>query len=390
MEIKKAFETKLSDLLNQAKKGEIRKKNHFKNLTFNRNKIIVYGFGSGFTPLYNSVLSRFNLKPEFIIDKKFNTLSQKKNLKKTNFLGSNELASIKNKEEYAVIVSLGSKKKFELIFKKLKGQGFDIIVWGPDIFEYNIHHLDGSFDKNPKLFFKSRQDIINSFNLLKDNKSRSIFLDILEVYVTHTPSKIDSDDIKKQYFDLKLFKKNDYQNYINCGAYTGDSVKNLTMNIGKINSLICIEPDQKNFESLSVYCIDNSNKIAKSIYLYPLALADNSSLISFSSNLGLCSEIDLKNSSRNLIQTTKLDSLVSSESKYFISMDLEGYEKNAIKGMERIIKEGKSNLAISIYHRVSDLWTIISQISDLNKKYNFYIRNYTGFTYETVLYCKLK
>ena len=210
------------------------------------------------------------------------------------------------------------------------------------------------------------------------------------MYVTHTPSKIDSDDIKKQYFDLKLFKKNDYQNYINCGAYTGDSVKNLTMNIGKINSLICIEPDQKNFESLSVYCIDNSNKIAKSIYLYPLALADNSSLISFSSNLGLCSEIDLKNSSRNLIQTTKLDSLVSSESKYFISMDLEGYEKNAIKGMERIIKEGKSNLAISIYHRVSDLWTIISQISDLNKKYNFYIRNYTGFTYETVLYCKLK
>ncbi len=377
---------KLDDLLDWSKKGMVNQAHHFLNLV-SKKEVIIYGYGAGYIPLKNSVLSRFQLTPKFIIDKKFNSSKKKKN---KIFLGTNEISEIKNKEKFLVIVSIGNKAVSKTIKEELRKKNFTSVIWAPEIFEYNIHHYGDEYDTNPNLIHKSKKDIYSAFRLLQDIKSKEIFLSILEIYATHTPRNVKNDPIENQYFDLELFNKRDYLHYINCGAYTGDSIKNLLITVGKIDTLICIEPDRQNFKLLSIYCKKNSSKIAKNIHLYPLALAEENSQVTFSSSLGLCSEIDIKNKSEDLIQTAKLDDLIIYNYPSFLSMDLEGYEKNAISGMIKIIKEGKTNLAISIYHRIPDLWQILLKIHSLNKKYIFFIRNYTGFTYETVLYCKLR
>jgi FkbM family methyltransferase len=383
---KNIYIKKLDSLLDWSKKGIVNQAHHFLHLA-SKKEVIVYGYGAGYIPLKNSVLSRFQLTPKFIIDKKFN--SSKK--KKTNtFLGTNEISEIKNKNKFIVIISIGNNAVSKIIKEELRKKGFHSIIWAPEIFEYNIHHYGDDYDTNPKLIHKSKKEIYSAFNLLQDIKSKEIFLSILEIYVTHKPRNVKNDPIKNQYFDLKLFKRRDYLHYINCGAYTGDSVKNLLLTIGKIDTLVCIEPDKENFKILNAYCKKNTSKIAKIINLYPLALAEENSQVTFSSSLGLCSEVDIHNKSKDLIQTAKLDDLIIHNHSSFLSMDLEGYEKNAISGMKKIIKDGKTNLAISIYHRIPDLWQILLNIHSLNKKYTFFVRNYTGFTYETVLYCRLR
>ncbi len=386
MNPKDGYIKKLDSLLDFSKKGIVNQAHHILNLASEK-EIIVYGYGAGYMPLKNSVLSRFRIAPKFIIDKKFNLSKKKKN---NLFLGTNEISKIKNKNKFIVIISIGSQAVAKLIKEELRKKEFHSVIWAPEIFEYNIHHYGDEYDTNPKLIYQSKKEIYSAFSLLKDIKSKEIFLSILEIYATHKPKNVQNDPIKNQYFDLKLFNKRDYLHYINCGAYTGDSIKNLLLTVGKINSLICIEPDRENFKILNAYCKKNTSKIAKNIHLYPLALAEKNSQVTFSSSLGLCSEIDTQNKSKDLIQTAKLDDLVISNHSSFLSMDLEGYEKNAISGMKKIIKDGNTNLAISIYHRIPDLWQILLRIRSLNKKYIFFIRNYTGFTYETVLYCKLR
>ena len=71
----------------------------------------------------------------------------------------------------------------------------------------------------------------------------------------------------------------------------------------------------------------------------------------------------------------------------FIKMDIEGAETEAIKGASTIIKEHRPALAISIYHKPSDLWEIPLLIHSLNPDYSFFISQHAAILTETVLYC---
>ena len=68
-------------------------------------------------------------------------------------------------------------------------------------------------------------------------------------------------------------------------------------------------------------------------------------------------------------------------------MDIEGSELDALKGGEKIIKRDLPHLAISIYHKPSDLWEIGLYLFSIHgNKYKYYIRNYGHQTFDTVLY----
>ena len=377
----------LSILINEAKSKIF--KNEFHALEIIKGyDVIVYGHGEGYLPLHNSVLSRFNIIPKYIIDKKYNEEAQDIDGGNGKLLiGSNKAINIKNKNNFCIIVSIGNINSFNDVSKNLLNLGFKKIVWAPNIFEFNIHHHDHDYDTNPYLIFLDANEISQAYQLLEDSISQATFLSLLKTYITHEPQKIESKPISEQYFDLTIFKKTDYRNYINCGAYTGDSILSLINNIGKINNLIAIEPDPVNFNLLKDLCNQNKSKIANNISLLPFALGDENKTEEFTIGSGLCSEMGNKGSSVGIIEVKKLDDIISKDDFTFISIDIEGYEMKAIKGAENIIKKSP-NLAISIYHRVFDLWKIVNLINSINSNYKFYIRNYTGFSYETVLYCK--
>ena len=74
------------------------------------------------------------------------------------------------------------------------------------------------------------------------------------------------------------------------------------------------------------------------------------------------------------------------DSPTFIKMDIEGSEKEALKGARNCIQKNKPKLAIAAYHFASDLWELANQIRDLNSDYKIYLRHYSETGLETVIY----
>lgn len=72
---------------------------------------------------------------------------------------------------------------------------------------------------------------------------------------------------------------------------------------------------------------------------------------------------------------------------YFLSKKGIIEENLALTGTHETILKFRPRLAISIYHSDEDMVEIIQRISRNYPFYDLYVRHYTGFFAETVLYC---
>lgn len=73
-------------------------------------------------------------------------------------------------------------------------------------------------------------------------------------------------------------------------------------------------------------------------------------------------------------------------SSIFIKIDIEGEELHALFGMQQIIKHYHPTLAISVYHGISDFYTIPQYILSLYKNYRIYFRHYSQGLIESVMF----
>lgn len=72
----------------------------------------------------------------------------------------------------------------------------------------------------------------------------------------------------------------------------------------------------------------------------------------------------------------------------FIKMDIEGSELPALQGAEQVIRRWRPKLAISLYHRPNDFFTIPLWVDSLDCGYRFFLDHYSIHNEETVLYAQ--
>lgn len=93
------------------------------------------------------------------------------------------------------------------------------------------------------------------------------------------------------------------------------------------------------------------------------------------------------------VKTMAIDDMVVQEglSKVdYIKMDIEGAEVNALLGARETIQKHKPKLAICVYHKKDDFYTIPTLINQIYPGYAFYLDHYTIHREETVLYATPK
>ena len=89
------------------------------------------------------------------------------------------------------------------------------------------------------------------------------------------------------------------------------------------------------------------------------------------------------------VRTMKIDDLVAGGDFPridFIKMDIEGAELEALKGSEKVLRQFKPKLAITVYHDFKDFWMIPQYLDSLGLGYRYYLRHFTIHAEETVLF----
>lgn len=218
--------------------------------------------------------------------------------------------------------------------------------------------------------------------LLADEKSRNIVLNRIEFYKTgrlEKIMKIPVDD--KEYFDTSIYPLSDSEIYVDCGAYIGDTIVDFMNTVETFKEIYAFEPDPINFEKLDKTV--GKMKDREHIHIFPYATGEKEGKLRFEMQGGLGSLVSHNGEVEVLVKT--LDDVISDKVS-LIKMDIEGFELAALKGAKRIIQQYKPKLAICIYHKCEDMFTIPSYLHELVPEYKLKIRQHSDNLYDIVLY----
>lgn len=189
---------------------------------------------------------------------------------------------------------------------------------------------------------------------------------------------------QKQYFDDRYIQPTRIKSFVDAGCFDGTTSIQFANWINDLNCKIwAFEPDQIQYE----VCKTNLAPLSSS-KLYMMALSDEESFLKLdmvgegSSHLN---DNKLKEGSVE-VAAIPMDVLLGDEQIDYIKMDTEGWELHALRGAERIIREQRPALAISLYHRRGDVLEIPNLLLKYNPEYRFSLGHYNLFQIETVLY----
>jgi len=328
------------------------------------------------------IVRKYNLNIDAVLDKKFT-----KKVIYNGFIAyplNQYLPNEKEKEDLLVVITIGKSEYHEEVLEFLKGLGMKNIIFAKDIYEFNLPYMPVELkQKGFRFYLDNKEKILSCFEIFQDDISCEIYTLFIKTHMLKKVFSIPYRPVEEQYFPNDVPLTKGYENFVHCGAFDGSTIKYLNKKIGKIRKLVCFEPNLDNFSLLTGCLSEAKNKIAEDIFCYPCGVYDKEKQISFRKSMHT-SHIEEKGDS--FIICAALDNLLPKFRSTFISMDIEGAELEALKGAEKTIRENIPDLGISVYHLPNHIWEIPLYLEQLKIGYNFFLRNYSGFAIETILY----
>lgn len=252
---------------------------------------------------------------------------------------------------------------------------------------HNYHYVlpnyccPGSTQDNLTEMDSYQQEISAAYNLLEDNISRTNFHNQIYYRRTGNVQYIQEPDPGLQYYsDNRPFHIQRPINFVDCGAFTGDTLQELAA-VLEFESITAFEPDPEVFQILRKYLA--KNRLSDRIITIPGGVGNHNEVLSFHSSQdggATFGHGELK------VPVFALDSLLCSCRVDFIKMDIEGSEAEALHGAQDIIHRESPILAISVYHKPADLWKIPLLIKQIYPASHLFLRSHHGSYHDTVCY----
>ena len=183
-----------------------------------------------------------------------------------------------------------------------------------------------------------------------------------------------------QYFVEGIIKKEADAVFVDAGAYDGGTIDEfIEFQQGEYEKVFSFEMNEVNYRRIEQKNYDQR------VTVYNMGLWDEKTECKYD----LSEDSSKLGEGDHIAQCVKLDEILDGERISFIKMDIEGAEERALLGAEQSIKKWKPQLAICIYHKQNDLWSIPFLIHSMVPEYRLYIRHHMPNINETVLYAVL-
>lgn len=275
------------------------------------------------------------------------------------------------------------------IYELLKRMGFKLVYPLSFLnFNYPQIFISPEYDNalNALFDFNNQEAICSVYNMLADEQSRCIFLNLIKFRLTFDKKYIRciQSDSKRQYFDDLVLPLSNDEVFFDCGAYTGDTLERFCyFSNNQFRRIYAFEPDRNNYLQLlnGVTRIGSDRIIPVNSGVYR-----SSGKASFLEEGAVDSKITLENDSNRLPVISIDDFCHNNDIPTYIKMDIEGSEIDALEGAKQVIQTAKPKLAIAVYHKAADLWQIPLLIKRFNSDYRLFFRHYTPEIIDTVCY----
>ena len=174
---------------------------------------------------------------------------------------------------------------------------------------------------------------------------------------------------KNQYFDFELMKINKVNEevFVDGGCYNGDTSKAfIEWCENEYKHIYAYEPDIQNFQN----CKKLLNKIAKEkVTLFNKGLWEKNDNLKFTIGEDASGRID--DNANEIVEVISIDESID-DKVTFIKLDVEGAEYSTVLGCKKTIQKYRPKLAISVYHKLEDIYEIPKLILEMNPYYKLF------------------
>jgi len=361
-----------------------------KQILSGKEEVVLFGAGGFGIDFMLRVANRNKLSIKCFVDNKFSNREKFFGYDCMNF--QEFLSSDYYSAKYTVIVCVYRKNVLQEILSLLKNHGLQKIIRATDIYDMQLIYPPKTLlDNHVEYYQNYKEDILSAYHLFNDEISCESYLRCMQTHLKRELVEMIEFPEEDQYLPCDINLRRNRSRVINCGAYDGDTIKKIIAKDGKIDALACFEPNLSTFEILSSFVNENILSVANDVSLFPCGVDESNKLVRFSQNGASSSILSTSTTSQEshnetYIPVVKIDSVLPNFNPTYINMDIEGAELSALRGAKKTIAEYLPDLAICVYHTPSHYWEIPLFLSRLNLGYKFYLRNYTYFTNESVLY----
>ena len=217
------------------------------------------------------------------------------------------------------------------------------------------------------------------YSLLYDDESKLVLNQIINFRLSSNLNYMRgfTDCQYRQYFENFLELRTEGEVFIDVGGFDGYTTLEFIKRCPDYAAVHLFEPEERNMVVANEKLAGYSN-----VFYYQSGLSNESKILRFSAS-GSSSRIT--DDGDISIKVVRLDDVLS-EPFTFLKMDIEGGEISAIEGMRQSIMNCHPRLAISVYHKVDDLWRIPELLLSYRDDYNIFLRHYTEGVTETVMF----
>ncbi len=273
--------------------------------------------------------------------------------------------------DFTVLVAFGSSRSEVIENVKYIASRHRLFI--PDIPVCGKNLFDADF------YLSNLDSIGEARKLLGDGRSVDVFDSIIKFKLSGKPEYLYLGECSEE--ESFSLLSGGYGAYADLGAYTGDTVKKALSLCPSIKKVCAFEPAKKPFEKLSQYC---ESVPCVDFTLVNACAWDKSETLELSDGGGRGSHISSSASlsgakTKTVVCTSPDEACGFRGERLLIKYDVEGAEEKALLGSVSLIKNNDTELAVSLYHRSEDIFSLVLLAHRLMPERKLYLRRFAGF-----------
>ena len=220
-----------------------------------------------------------------------------------------------------------------------------------------------------------------TYEILEDDKSRKCMTAFLNCKLNENHRYLlPCCDEKISYFKNPFFQITEREAYVDVGAYNGDTIEEFLKTVSSYDHIYALEPEKNNYLELVKY--GKLHQLNNVVY-YPYGSWNDNVILKFMETEESSS---IKEDGGTTLRVFKLDTLLSGKKITLIKINFLNGVGETLQGAERILREQKPKLAITVGFDEWGVMKIPRIIKRINSDYKIYLRYETPMPARLILF----